>query len=345
MKNVYFIKWDENEKFVELFQKAGLNKVIEKNDLVAIKTHMGEEGGTGFIKPVWIKKVVDEVKKLNGKPFITDTNTIYAGDRSNAIGHHMVAHKHGFTIDNVGAPVIIADGPKGLSSFEIKVPGKILKKVKIAAGIYEANSMVVTSHFKGHLAAGFGGAIKNLSMGCATRLGKFEMHSGVMPNWKEENCIACGLCVKSCSHGAIVLDEKVITIFKDKCAGCGECVGACRYNALTLNWGKNTEAFQEKMAEYSYGATRGKRAIYINFLNHITLNCDCMGLDEKPLLDDIGILASLDPVAIDQACLDMIKEKAGDVFKKERPHIDGEIQLKHAEKLGVGNRKYNLINL
>ena len=205
--------------------------------------------------------------------------------------------------------------------------------------------MIALSHFKGHLVAGFGGAIKNLGMGCGSRKGKFAMHSGVSPVVDAEACVGCGECVARCAHGAMTLDDGSARLDTAKCVGCGECVLVCDYGALNLRWSRNTAAVQERFAEYALGAVKGKRVFFINFLNHITPNCDCLGEKEEPIAPDIGILASMDPVAIDQACIDLVHRRAGDAIEKAHPGIDNTVQLSHAEKIGLGKRNYELVAL
>ena len=342
MNNIYFIPWKNKNKLSDLLKKAGIQSIAEPGDLTAIKTHMGESGGIGFIEPHFIKTVADEIKNCKANPFVTDTNTIYTGKRANAVDHLTLANEHGFSTQTLGAPVMIADGLKGLDSIEVKIDGEHFKKVKIASNIYNSNSMIVTSHFKGHILGGFGGAIKNLGMGCGTRMGKFEMHSGLSPVWDSSNCIACGLCVKACAHSALTLTNKTIDINKDKCVGCGECIAVCRYGALNLSWDSSSKEVQEKFAEYALGAVKDKRVLYINFLNHITKNCDCMGWKEKALCEDIGILAGTDPVAVDKASYDLVVKQNGDIFKKAHPTVDCMSQIRHAEKIKLGSSKYTL---
>jgi uncharacterized protein len=343
--NVFFLSWDDRKRLPDLLDKSEAADVIQKGDLVAIKMHFGESGGDGFIKPEWTRPILAMVRKAKGNAFLTDTNTIYHGMRSNAVDHLKIATNHGFTQSKLQTPIIISDGLRGNDYVDIEVGGTHFEKVKIATGIEQANSMITLSHFKGHVLAGFGGAVKNLGMGCGAKIGKFEMHSNASPDLDVTKCTGCGACVKVCAHGALEVIEKKIKMDKSKCAGCGDCIVACHFKAFSVAWDSNTAMVQERLAEYAAGALKGKRAFHINFANHITENCDCMGIKEEPLVPDIGIFASTDPVALDQACLDMLQDRHGDALKKLHSNIDETIQLVHAEKMGIGTRQYNLITV
>lgn len=327
----------------DLLAAASFGSYIQRDDFTAIKIHFGERGGDGYIKPKSVKPIIKAVRQAKAYPFLTDTNTIYRGARSDAVSHLVVAAEHGYSQTKLGVPIVIADGLRGTSFEEISIKGQHFKKVKISADIAKADGIVAVSHVKGHLLCGFGGAVKNLGMGCGARVGKYEMHAGTIPEINKSVCKKCGACIAICPQGAISLDEDGITIDISKCAGCGQCVAVCDYGGLTMPWSQPSMAVQERIAEYAIGATKGKRLFCINFVNHITPNCDCVGEVEDTIADDVGILASSDPVAIDQASLDLIEKKAGeDVFKRVHPGIDPIIQLVHAEKMGLGSREYEL---
>lgn len=344
-KKVFFIPWNQKDRLSELLKKSGAEDFIEPKDLVAIKMHFGEKGNDGYIKAEFVRPAIKLIQQKKAAAFLTDTGTIYNGNRSNAPDHLQLAAEHGFSQTRLQTPVVIADGLIGNDYYEVEVGGKYFKKVKIASAIYEADCMLVLSHFKGHLLTGFGGALKNLGMGCAARLGKFEMHSSVSPTVESARCTACGACIERCAHKALSFEDGKIHLNKKICAGCGECVIVCNFGALSITWNEGQARVQEKIAEYARGAILNKRCFFINFLNHITPNCDCLSKKETPLLPDIGIMASEDPVAIDQASLDLVIKQGGDVFKKTYPHIDYNIQLECAEKLGVGSRNYALVVL
>ena len=342
---VFFLPWKEHKRLPELLERSSAGKIIEPGDFVAVKMHFGEPGGDGFIRPDFTRPVLKMIRRRKGGAFLTDTNTIYHGPRNNAVDHLQVAANHGFTQTRLQVPVIIADGLRGDDYDEVKVKGTHFKQVKIARAIRHADVIISLSHFKGHLLSGFGGAIKNLGMGCGARIGKFEMHSATVPTLKVEFCTGCGACVARCAHGALSMKSKKVRFKRSLCAGCGECVLVCDTGALSIAWSQGAASVQERFAEYAAGALKGKRTFHINFVNHVTSNCDCMGKKETPLLPDVGIFASRDPVALDQASLDAVIDKGGDVFGKAHPGIDGTVQLKHAERMGLGVRRYQLVSI
>ncbi len=339
-----------------LLEKECFRNSISKSDLVAVKCHFGERGNDSFVRPIFIRRVVDWIEKMGGNPFLTDTNTLYCGGRANAVDHLKTALRHGFGYEVTGAPIIIADGLKGGGFVEIHLGGKHFSKVKIGKNIDAADSMVVVSHFKGHQMAGFGGAIKNLAMGCAPIEGKKEQHSP-RPRVNSDLCTGCGACLKVCPADAITIDDGVSRIDVHKCIGCGSCIAACPSKAINLDWETDTKDFLERLSEYAYGAVKEKpgKVIYINFLMSITPDCDCASWSDRYIVPDIGILASVDPVAIDRASFDLVNaqsgieesklssgiEKGGDKFKGIG-HGLGEIQLQHAESLGLGTNNYKL---
>ncbi|MBN1282423.1 MAG: DUF362 domain-containing protein [Proteobacteria bacterium] len=343
---VHMLPWARRRDLAKFLATAGALDCVLAGDRCAVKIHFGEKGNDGYIRPELVKPVIDLIRKKKAAPFLTDTCTIYHGPRNNAIGHLAIAAEHGFTIEALGAPVIIADGMRGTEHCDVEVRGRHFSKVKIGSAIREADSIVVLSHFKGHLLTGFGGAIKNLGMGCGARIGKFEMHSCASPTYVEKLCTACGACEEACAHGAAKVGTKRASINLSLCVGCGECVVACPTGALTITWSEGAREVQERMAEYAVGAADGKRLAFVNFINHVTPNCDCLSKGERSMVPDIGILASADPVAIDQASFDLVlKAAGGDVFEEAHPGIDGTIQLAAAEELGLGRRRYELVQI
>lgn len=322
--------------------------VVKEGDLTGIKVHFGEEGNTEFIPPYLIQPVVEAVVKQGGKPFLFDTNTLYRGMRENARDHLVLALKHGFTFEVVGAPLLIADGLKGKDYIEVEIEGRHFDTVRLGSLIKQMDSCVVVSHVKGHSTAGFGGAIKNISMGFASRSGKQQMHSDVRPGVNPERCTLCGTCVEWCPVGAITLGDAAL-IDSQICIGCGECRVTCPEGAIDISWETTPTRLQEKMAEYALGALNllKGRIAFVNFLINITPDCDCWEWSGTRLLDDIGVLSSLDPVAADQASCDLINEAARrkygrDLWEHLYPRIDWQAQLKHAEEIGVGTRKYSI---
>jgi hypothetical protein len=309
MATVYFSdfrsrssKENKINKIKRLFKAARFESIINKKDLTAVKLHFGEKGNDSYINPVFVRQIVDEVKKAGAKPFLTDTNTLYHGSRHNSIDHLNTAIMHGFDYAVTGAPVIIADGITGENEIETEINLKHFKNVKIAGDIEKSDSMIVLSHFKGHGMSGFGGAIKNLAMGCASPAGKIEQHECAKPVIKGE-CTSCGNCKKVCPVEAISIEKKSIIDY-NKCIACNFCLEECPESVIGLDFG-NIPPFIEKMVEYAYGAVKnkGRKVGYINFLMNITPDCDCVTWSDAPIVPDIGILASTDPVAIDCALL------------------------------------------
>jgi hypothetical protein len=340
---VYYLPQDAYAKVPELIQKVS-GDIYKKGDFVALKIHFGEKGNKGYIKPEWVKPVVNVVKNKGAYPFLTDTNTIYRGQRADAVNHTMMALGHGFKIEKVGAPVIIADGLRGHDFVDVPIKGKHFTSLKIARGIFDAHSMIVLSHLKGHILTGYGGALKNLGMGCAAKGAKYEMHAGMYPTLAPEKCIGCGECIKWCAARALTLPGGKINLDKSLCAGCGECILACIHEAIDIPWDASASKVQEALVEYAYGAVKDKPVCYVNYMHHISEHCDCWSTNNPVLLDDQGILVSIDPVAIDQAGIDIINKAAGkDLFKEVHPGVDYNVQLLYAEKLGMGSREYELI--
>jgi uncharacterized Fe-S center protein len=347
-------------KIRRLFTEAGIGGCIRERDLCAIKVHFGERGCDTHVSPVHVRQVVDLVRGEGGRPFLTDTATLYSGSRSNAVDHIATAISHGFDYAVVGAPVIIADGLKGGHTVEVEIRKRHFDRVFIAGDIAGADSMVVVSHFKGHMLAGFGGAIKNLAMGCAPAAGKQEMHHAHTMVIAEK-CRGCGTCVEVCPAGALSLEGEKVSLDRETCFGCGECMTVCLQSAIEFDWTVDIPAFVERMVEYACGALEGKqgRVGFFNFLVSITPDCDCVPWSDAPIVPDIGILASRDPVAIDAASLDLVNRQAGlpgsllqahhrpgeDKFKGTWEHTRGDLQLSYAEESGLGEREYRLVEI
>lgn len=361
---VYFIDlratYKENliGKVGRLVEIAGIEKTIDKRDLVAVKLHFGEAGGTAFIRPIFIRKVVEKVKEAGGKPFLTDTNTLYAGSRSDTPSHLNTAIQNGFAFSVVDAPIIIADGLRGKNDEAVTINQKNFEKVYIGKDINQADAIVSVAHFKGHELSGFGGTMKNLGMGCASRKGKLAQHSDVSPTVKKKKCVGCGDCIGRCPQDAIAITDKKSKIDPEKCIGCGECILLCPIGAIQINWNASVPVFLERMMEYTLGVVKNKKdkSLYINFLTDISPACDCMPYSDAPLVRDIGIVASTDPVAIDRASIDLVnKEEAlpctcleknikpgEDKFAGVYPYIDWAYQFEYAKKIGLGTDSYEL---
>ena len=350
------------DKIKKLMKRGGFDDILEENKkaIVAVKLHFGEKGNTAFIRPIYIRRIVEHIMKLGGSPFLTDANTLYAGTRSDSISHIRTAIENGFAYAVVNAPIIIADGLRGGSQYEIPIDGEIIKKAYIAREIVDSDVYLSVAHFKGHELSGFGGAIKNTGMGCASRKGKLDQHSDLKPRVNRRKCKSCGECMKHCSQNAISMDKKA-RINPEKCIGCCECILICPHGAIDVQWDMDAVKFQKKMAEYTKAVLKGKedRSFFINFLTAISPACDCYGHNDAPVVPDIGILASRDPVAIDRACVDLVNrqpispgsalakkgEDIRDKFRSIYPKVDWNIQLEHAERMGLGTRRFRLIKI
>ena len=347
---------NKEQKVARLCNLLDLKKIVVPNQPCAIKLHFGEEGNDTHLNPAFARVVADEVRKVGGKPFLTDTTTLYSGSRHNAVDHLQTAIRHGFAPSVVNAPVIIADGLFGNNETLVEINAKHFKEVRIASDIARAPSMVVMSHFKGHEMAGFGGAIKNLAMGCATQRGKQDQH-GTHVTVDPEKCIACGQCIKVCPQKAMSLNEdKKCVCDKEKCYGCFECMTVCQQEAIQIDWATEVPMFMERLTEYGHGAIYGRKehVAFINFVMNVTPDCDCVPWSDAPMIPDVGILASHDPVALDQACFDLVQKapllaqidkKGRDLFTARWDYTQGTIQLKYAEELGMGTREYELKEL
>ncbi|WP_224984340.1 DUF362 domain-containing protein [Geomonas agri] len=348
-------------KIGRLMQQAGLAQSVAAGDLVAVKVHFGERGNHTFIRPIFLRRVVDEVKALDGKPFLTDSSTLYPGERKEAVSALACAVENGFAYAVVNAPLIMCDGLKGHNARDVQVDGEILKTVNIGAEILEADALIAVSHFKCHELTGFGGTLKNLGMGCSSRTGKMQQHSTVAPKVAERFCNGCSVCLKSCAHAAITIIEGKAQIDPAACVGCSRCITACQRKAINIQWNESASLVMRKMAEYAKGALYGKqgKTLFLNFITQVSPACDCYGHADAPIVNDIGICASADPVALDQACADLVNnargnqdtalasghEPGGDKFRGVHPEIDWEVQLEHAEKIGIGTRAYELVRI
>ncbi len=348
-------------KIGRLMQLCGLEQCIAPGELVAVKLHFGERGNHSFIRPVFLRRVVDELHGRGAFPFLTDSSTLYPGERKEAVSALRCAIENGFAYATVNAPLVMLDGLRGHTTVEVPVPGELLQKVSIGAAIVEADALVTVSHFKCHELTGFGGALKNLGMGCASREGKMQQHSTVGPTVFPKRCTACGRCVTSCAHDAISFPSGTAVIDEERCVGCAHCVTACPEKAINIQWNEASDLVMKKMAEYALGALAGKRGktLHINFITQVSPACDCYGYSDAPIVNDIGVCASVDPVALDQACADLVNgargnndtalrsgfDPGGDKFRGVHPNIHWEVQLEHGEKIGLGTRSYELIKI
>lgn len=343
-----------------LLARAGLGETVADEDLVAIKLHFGESGNTGFVNPVFLREVVRRVKDAGGKPFLTDANTLYRGERANAVDHLACAIHNGFSYATVEAPLIIADGLDGRDAVDVPVDGRHFDSVRIGAAAVRADAMVVVSHVKGHEATGFGGALKNVGMGLGSRSAKQRMHADFRPEVTAEQCTGCGRCVTWCPVGAIAIGpDRVATVDYELCYGCGECVASCPHGGIATQWKTEPSAIQEKIVEHTMGALAGKdgKVVYLSFVTNVSPDCDCWGFSDAPIIPDVGVLASSDIVAIEQAAYDLVVQAAGlagsrgegsapghDTFTAITG-VDGTRAIAYAEEMGLGSRAYELVTI
>jgi len=351
------------EKLAQLLSRAGLEEKIGRRHLVAVKIHFGELGNTAYVRPVYVRRIVERMRGIGAKPFLVDTNTLYVGSRAESASHYETAIANGFDWSAVGAPVVIGGGLRGTRFAPVKVGLKHYHEVEIAPEIVDADAIIGVTHFKGHEMSGFGGTLKNFGMGAASRHGKLSMHSTTNPHVDAEICTACHSCMRWCAFGAIRLDGKDRTarIEPERCSGCGACLPTCPAGAIRIDWDQDLRGMQERMVEYAFGAIAPKRdrAVFVNFLLQVSPLCDCYPFADAPLVPDVGILCSTDPVAIDQASVDLVNDQPGhplsqhtaqlgpgaDKFRAAAPRVDWGIQLEYAERIGLGTRAYELVRV
>ena len=353
------------KKLQKLIRKAGIGEIDMDGKFVAIKIHFGELGNISYLRPNYARAVVDVVKELGGKPFLTDCNTMYPGSRKNALEHLYCAWENGFTPLTVGCPILIGDGLKGTDDIEVPVVGgEYVKAAKIGRAVMDADIFISLSHFKGHEMTGFGGAIKNIGMGCGSRAGKTEQHSGGQPRISEKRCRGCKLCMAQCANGGLEFDVETrkMKVNYTNCVGCGRCLGACNYDAISFENEQAPTMLNRRMAEYAKAVVDGRPQFHISIVVDISPNCDCHAENDAPILPDIGMFASADALALDQACADACLAATPlpgsqlydhihaegfcdhhDHFKNSTPESEWRSCLEHAEKIGLGSRDYELI--
>ncbi len=359
-------------KLERLIRRAGIGDIDFEGKFVAIKIHFGEPGNLAYIRPNYAARVVDVIRSLGGKPFLTDSNTLYSGGRSNGIDHLDAAMENGFNRIGAHADVVIADGIKGTEYREVPCGGALCPAPKIGSAIADADIVISMNHFKGHEQAGFGGALKNLGMGSASVGGKLELHSSSQPKIVDENCIGCRVCERNCRHEAVKVAEGKAVIDYDKCVGCGQCVAVCQHEAAVVKDYDTSDVLNSKIAEYAYAVVNGKPSFHISFIMNVSPNCDCWAHNDAALVPDIGIAASFDPVALDCACADLViaapslkgnaisdkdevheegcgcghhHHKGEDKFRIVHPDTNWAAGLEYGEKIGLGSRSYELINV
>ena len=353
------------KKLHRLMKTAGFETIDFTDKYAAIKIHFGEYGNLAFLRPNYARVVADYVKELGGKPFLTDCNTLYVGSRKNALDHLDTAYMNGFSPLQTGCHVIIADGLKGTDEALVPINLEYVKEAKIGQAIMDADVVISLSHFKGHESAGFGGALKNLGMGSGSRSGKMEQHCDGKPYVKEEQCIGCGSCQRICAHSAPVIENRKAHIDQNKCVGCGRCLAVCPKNAIKPTFQDSNKLLNYKMAEYAYAVCKDRPCFHITLICDVSPYCDCHAENDIPIIPDVGMLASFDPVALDQACVDLCNKQpviAGsqldehlkefgheehdhEHFHMNHPDSEWKTCLEHAEKIGMGTRDYKLIQI
>lgn len=351
-------------KFDNLVRRAGIETIDFTRKLTAIKIHFGEPGNLAYLRPNFTRQLVSLLRQKEAIPFLTDCNTLYYGRRSNAPDHLEAAFENGYNPLATDCQVIIGDGLKGIDYREIELNMEFCKSAKIGTAIADADIIISMNHFKGHEITGFGGALKNIGMGCASVGGKLFLHSGSSPEIHEKNCTGCRVCEKFCNYGAIkVGKDKIARIDYSLCTGCGQCIAVCQYDAARVVWQNSSEIVNKRVAEYAYAVLKDKPSFHINFIMDVSPECDCWGFNDYPIVPDIGIAASFDPVALDQACADMVNaapilrgsrideksknndKNTHDRFALAHPDTDWKTGLEHAVKIGLGKREYELIEV
>ncbi|MDL2309793.1 DUF362 domain-containing protein [Parabacteroides sp. OttesenSCG-928-B22] len=353
------------QKMERLVKKSGIESIDFNKQFVAIKIHFGEPGNLAYLRPNYAARIANLLRSLGGKPFLTDSNTLYSGGRSNAVDHLRSAMENGYNPISAQCDIIIADGLKGTDYREIPIDGEYCKAPKIGAAIADADIIISMNHFKGHEQAGFGGALKNLGMGCASVGGKLELHAASQPAIDTENCIGCNICAKYCAHDAVHLQNRKAVIDYDACVGCGQCVALCQYDAAVLGEGDTSERLNYKIAEYTKAVLKDKPHFHISFIMNVSPECDCWNHNDAAIVPDLGIAASFDPVALDKACADLVMgapalsnnrvtdacphdhhmHEGEDKFRLIHPDTEWKKGLEYAEKIGLGRQAYELIQV
>ena len=347
-------------KLKRLILKAGIGDIDFDGKYTAVKIHFGEPGNLAFLRPNYAKAVVDVIKELGGRPFLTDCNTLYVGGRKNALDHLDSAYTNGFSPFSTGCHILIADGLKGTDEEYVPVKGgEYIKEAKIGRAVMDADVFISLSHFKGHEATGFGGALKNIGMGCGSRAGKMEMHSAGKPHIDRDLCIGCHRCEKICAHGAPYFTDKKASIDHDKCVGCGRCIGVCPKDAVLAASDESNDVLNCKIAEYSKAVVDGRPNFHISLVIDVSPYCDCHAENDAAIVPDVGFFASFDPVALDVACADAVNaqpviqnsllgesdHEGHDHFGAVSPTTNWRSCIEHAKKIGLGTDEYELIEV
>ena len=348
------------DKLRKLLEKSEFSQIDFDGKFVAIKLHFGELGNLSFLRANYAKVVADFIKERGGRPFITDCNTLYVGSRKNALEHMDTAYLNGYSPFSTGCHVIIADGLKGSDDIEVPVAGgEYCKTARIGRAVMDADIVISLAHFKGHEEAGFGGALKNIGMGCGSRAGKEEMHSSGKPVVDTDKCIGCGKCVENCAHNGPHIENGKCTILKYKCTGCGRCINVCPMHAIHADYAIANELLNCKIAEYAKAVVDGRPSFHIALAVDVSPCCDCHNVSDVPIVPNLGMFASFDPVALDTACADMINaqpvnpgsviahehEHPHDHFTAAHPDTDWRAAVEHGEAIGLGTTHYELVTV
>ncbi len=356
---VYFLDYSKDtdvlEGLRELFEKAGFAKALKGK--VAVKVHIGERGNITYLRPILVHRAVELVKEIGGEPFIVETTTLYPKHRFTVEDCYRTAELHGFT-EKLGAPFVVGDAPNGYAGVKVKIDKSIegcsLNEVEIASAIAKADSLLLIVHAKGHLLAGFGGALKHAAMGCVTKRSKAAQHAACGLVFDAEKCDGCGICAESCPFQALKVEDGKAVRDPSKCMYCNTCLFTCPNGAWS--WPEEgKERFQVYLAHAAYAVLKQfkDRIAILSFVQDVTPLCDCATPAGRPLIPDVGVLASLDPVAIDAAALDLIEAAAVHSWHEAKPpnflaKVNGTDPRRHleiAKELGVGETIYRLITL
>lgn len=348
------------DKFDRLIKAAGIDTIDFKGKYVAIKVHFGEAGNMAFLRHNYARHLVELIKARGGRPFVTDCNTLYVGQRANSLDHLDCAYANGYNPLSLGCHVIIADGLKGLDETLVPIHGEYVKEAKIGSAVMDADIVISLNHFKSHEAAGIGGAIKNIGMGCGSRAGKMEQHYAGKPSVDAGTCVGCGRCVRSCGQDAIAMTDGTAYIDQQKCVGCGRCIGQCPINAISPNEDTSSEVLGRRMAEYAWAVLKDRPSFHVSLAIDISPFCDCYDKNDIGIVPDIGMFASMDPVALDRACADAVNKmqvQSGSMLDDGHDHEDEDhftalhntadwtSCLEQCEKVGIGTQQYEIVTI
>jgi uncharacterized Fe-S center protein len=312
----------------------GIMKPFTAGDTVGIKIHWGEKGNEGFLSPLYTREIVRWLLEAGIKPFVFDTTVLYSGGRRTAADSLKTAAEHGFTEAYLGCPVLIGDGMDGRDVLEITSGYRHFSTVQVAGIIRKADGFVIFSHFKGHIESAFGGAIKNISMGFASRAQKQRMHADAHPRLIKGKCTRCGLCAEVCPTGAAVLPPEAEPTYDLKiCIGCSQCIALCPQMALKIIWGRDVKIFQERLVETAAALWKeiGGRSLVINALLNITAECDCLEGKHPVIAMDYGFISGNHPLTVDEASLRQI---GAEPFDRAHPGLPWPRQFEFAREIG-----------